>query len=298
MIVATAALMTALAVQQPAEPRARAPQTDQTVPVTRGARLTVDNFAGEVNIRTWDKDSLRVQAHHSARVRVNIKTTAGSVGISSSGSAGPPSVDYTITAPAWMPVRVDGTYIFVSIEGAQSEVAAETVRGDIVVKGGTGSVSAKSVEGEVIVDGARGKVTAHSVNEGIKITNTNGDISAETVNGAVTLTGIQANSVEVATVNGNITYDGVALDNGSYRFTTHNGSITIGVPEGSNATFTVRTYQGRFSPTLPVKGVGEPRRGQRAMYTLGTGSANVEMESFNGTIRLRRAEGAPPGRRD
>ena len=112
------------------------------------------------------------------------------------------------------------------------------------------------------------------------------------------MTGVQAQNVEAATVNGNITYDGVALDNGKYRFTTHNGNITMGVPEGSNATFTVRTYQGRFSPTLPVKGVGEARRGQRAVYTLGTGSAEVEMESFNGTLRLRRPEGAAGGNRD
>ena len=298
MILATAALMTAFAVHQPpADPRSRAPQTDQTVPVTRGTRLAIDNFAGEVIIRTWEKDSLRVQAHHSPRVRINVKTTTNSVAISSAGSAGPPTVDYTITVPGWMPVRVDGTYNFVSVEGAQSEVSAETVRGDIIVKGGTGSVTAKSVEGEVIVEGARGKITAQSVNEGIRITNTTGDINADTVNGHVTLTGIQASAVEVSTVNGNITYDGVALDNGKYRFTTHNGSITIGVPEGSNATFTVRTYQGRFSPTLPVKGVGEARRGQRAVYTLGTGSADVTVESFNGAIRLRRAEGVG-GNRD
>ena len=299
MMFTTAAVIAALVVQQPAaEPKPRTPQTDQTVPVARGARLAVSNFAGEVNIRTWEKDSLRVQAHHSPRARVDIKSSANSVAISSSGSMGPPSVDYTITVPAWMAVRVDGTYNFVSIDGAQSEVWAETVRGDIVIKGGTGSVTAKSVEGEVIVEGARGKVTAHSVNEGIRITNTAGDVSAETVNGAITMTALRAQNVEAATVNGNISYDGVALDNGRYRFTTHNGNITIGVPEGANATFAVRTYQGRFSPTLPVKGVGEPRRGQRALYTLGTGSADVEMESFNGTISLRRSEGARGGNRD
>ena len=292
MILATAALIAALATQQPAESRARTPQTDETVAVTRGTRLGISNFAGEVNIRTWEKDALRVQAHHSTRARVNIRTTPGAIAVSSTGAAGPQPVDYTITAPAWMTLKVEGTYLFVSIEGAQGEVSVANVRGDILIKGGTGSVIAKSVEGEVVVEGARGKITAHSVNEGIKITNANGDIAAETINGAATLTGITSNSVEVATVNGNITYDGVALDGGRYRFTTHNGSITMAVPETANATFSVRTYQGRFTPTLPLKGVGEARRGRRAVYTLGTGSAEVELEAFNGTIRLRRSESA------
>jgi DUF4097 and DUF4098 domain-containing protein YvlB len=298
MILATAALMIALAVQPPAEPRARTPQTDQTVPVTRGTRLAVSNFAGEVHIRTWDKDAVRVQAHHLGRVRVNVRTTEAGLSVSSSGSVGSASVDYTIDAPAWMAVRVSGTYTFVSIEGVQSEVSAETVRGDIVVKGGTGAVSAKSVEGEVTVEGARGKITAHSVNESIRITNASGEIAAETINGAVTLAAISSSSVEVATVNGNITYDGVALDGGKYRFTTHNGSITMGVPEGSNATFTIRTYQGQFRSTLPLKGVGETRRGQRAVYTLGTGSAEIEMESFNGPIRVRPGNGGRGGNRE
>lgn len=298
MIFATAALMTALAIQQPAEPRARAPQTDETVPVPRGARLSISNFAGEVNIRSWDKDTLRVQANHANRVRVNVRTTANGVSISSSGSMGPPSVDYTITVPAWMPVKVDGTYNFVSIEGAQSEISAETVRGDIVIKGGTGSITAKSVEGEVIVDGARGKITANSVNERIRITNSSGEISAETINGAISLTGINSNSVDVATVNGNVTYEGVAVDGGRYRFTTHNGDITMAIPEASNVTFTVRTYQGQFSPSLPLKGVGEARRGRRAVYTLGNGSAEVEIETFNGTIRLRRADPVRGGNRE
>ena len=294
MLLATAALLTALTLQPAAEQRARAPQTDQTVPVPRGARLTINNFAGEVNIRAWDKDTLRIEAEHSARVRVNVRTTTAGVVISASGTGGAPSVDYTITVPAWMPVKVDGTYNFVSIEGAQSEISAETVRGDIIIKGGSGSVTAKSIEGEVIVEGTRGKVSAHSVNEGIRISNTSGEISAETINGAIVLTGITSNSVEASTVNGDITYDGVAADGGRYRFTTHNGNITMGVPETSNVTFSVRTCQGQFNSALPLKGVGQPRRGQRALHTLGTGSAEAELESFNGAIRLRRAE-APRG---
>jgi len=43
-------------------------QTDQTVPVQRGVRLDVGNFAGEVAVKTWDKDAVRVvmaTEHHT-----------------------------------------------------------------------------------------------------------------------------------------------------------------------------------------------------------------------------------------
>ena len=49
------------------------------------------------------------------------------------------SVDYDITAPAWMPIKVEGTYNFVTMDGVQGEVFATSVRGDIVIKGGTGN---------------------------------------------------------------------------------------------------------------------------------------------------------------
>ena len=68
------------------------------------------------------------------------------------------------------------------------------------------------------------------------------------------------------------------------------------LPETTNATFTVRTYNGDFSSNLPTKTVGDVRRGRRATYTLGSGGAEVELESFGGTVRLRRPGTVPAPR--
>jgi DUF4097 and DUF4098 domain-containing protein YvlB len=289
-----AALIAATLVAQPPARETRAPQTDETVNVSKGTRLVVDNFAGEVSVRTWDRDVLRVQARHRERAKVSITPSASQITIrSSSGSMG--SVDYEITAPSWMAMRIQGTYNFVTVEGAQSEVVAETTRGDIVIKGGTGTITAKSIQGEVIVEGARGRVTANSVNEGIRISDTTGDITAETNNGDIRLTNVRSANVEVATINGNIVYDGPPAERGRYRFTTHNGDIVVYVPEASNVAFVVRTYSGSFQSAMPLNGPprSEVRQGRRNTYTLGNGSAEMEMESFGGSIRVRRPGTAP-----
>lgn len=267
----------------------RAPQTDQTVSVSRGARLSVNNFAGEVVIRTWDRDQLRVQARHTSRAKVNIRQTSSVVSITADMN-GTASVDYEITAPSWMPMKIEGTYIFVTIDGAQSEVSAETVRGDVIIKGGSGSVVAKSIQGEVIVEGARGRINVASVNEGIRVTGASGEITAETTNGDITLTKITSSSVEVTTVNGNLLFEGPVASKGRYLFTTHNGNITVGVPDDSNVSFIVRTYNGDFSSSHNVSGPPrtEIRRGRRVTYTMGNGSAEMEMETFGGSIRVRR----------
>lgn len=288
----------ALAAGPPAQERTRArePQTDETVAVQRGARLVVDNMAGDVVIRAWDRDSLRVQAHHSSRTRVNIRNISTGIRISSSAERGPAgSIDYEITAPVWMPIRVDGHFNFVTVEGTQAEVLVETGRGDVTIKGGTG-VTAKSIEGEVAVEGAKGKINVSSVNQGVSVSGSSGEIIAETVNGPISLSRIEAAMVEAGTINGNIIFDGVPASSGRYRFTSHNGNITVSVPESSHATFSVRTYNGGFNSDLPVKGEGDVRRGRRVTYTLGNGSADFELESFSGGIRLRRPGSLPSPR--
>ena len=292
-------LLMALTLAQATAPvgHQEAPKTDETVPVQKGTRLTINNFAGEVIIHTWDKDSVHVVARHQSRTKVIIRPNAAGLSIQAAGTMGPQgSVDYDITAPAWMAIKVEGTYNFVTMEGVQGEVFANTVRGDIVIKGGTGTITAKSVEGEVQVEGARGKVNVSSVNERIRITDTSGEIMAESINGGITMTGIDSKSVEASTVNGNIIYEGKLVDGGRYSFGTHNGDLSLGVPENANATFTIRTYQGSFSTDLPLPGVSRTdiQRGRRVVTTLGNGSADVSLETFGGSIRVRRGTAARP----
>jgi DUF4097 and DUF4098 domain-containing protein YvlB len=280
-----------------ATPRQTAPQTDETVAVQRGARLAINNFAGEVIVRIWEKDAVRVVARHQSRTRVQIRPGSSRVSITAEGTRGPAgSVDYEITAPAWMPVRVEGTFNFVTIEGAQAEVFADTVRGDVIIKGGTGVITAKSVEGEVRVEGARGKLNISSVNERVTIKDSSGDITVDSVNGGITMTGIDSRSVEASTVNGTIIYEGKLADGGHYSFGTHNGDVALGIPENASATFTIRTYQGSVASDFTLEGYDrrQAQRGRRVTATLGTGSADVSLETFGGSIRLRKGSVTRP----
>jgi DUF4097 and DUF4098 domain-containing protein YvlB len=275
---------------------ARPPDSDQTVQAPRGSRLTIENFAGEVIVRAWDRDSMRVQARHPSRTRINVRSVPTGFRVSASSERGPQgSVDYDIMVPNWMPVKVDGHFNYVTIEGTRAEVTVDTNRGDIVIKGGN-DVTVKSTEGNISVENAGGKINLSSVNQGIAIAASGGEIVAETVNGPIILSNMRASSVEAGTINGNIAYDGSVANDGRYRLTSHNGSITVAIPESSSATFAVRTYNGGFNSSLPVKADGDVRdvqRGRRVTFTLGTGSAQFELESFSGGIRLRRPGAAP-----
>jgi hypothetical protein len=272
---------------------ARAPQTDRTIAVTRGSRLIVNNDMGEVVVRTWDRDSVRLQAVHAAKTVVDAQTAGNVVTVRSRPTGPSRSVDYDITVPAWMPVRASGEALYIGIEGVQGEVSAETVRGDIVIRGGAGTISAKSIQGEIIVEHSKGRITASSVNEAIRITGAAGEITAETTNGDIILSKVEARALDISTVNGDLRYEGGVPRGAHFKFITHNGDVTMYVPEDLSATFTVRLYHGEVQSYLPVKPVGELRRGRRATYVFGSGEADVEIESFGGEVRLRRPGTAP-----
>ena len=266
--------------------------TDQTVNVAKGAKLDVNNFAGDVNIKTWDRDAVRVEVTHSDREAVDIRQEEGIVRVRGrSTRGGPPrSLDYTITIPGWMGVSVTGTYADTTLEGVGGDVSIETTRGDIKVRGGSGFVSLKSVQGEITLEKAKGKIEIRGVNESIHAADISGDLSAETTNGSIILDRIDSGNVDLYTVNGNISYDGPIKDKGIYRLTTHNGMIAMPVADKVNATISARTYNGsiRSSFQLPATDGSAERRNRRLTLTLGNGSAHVELESFGGTIALRR----------
>jgi hypothetical protein len=263
-------------------------QTDQTVQVRKGTSLDITNFAGAIAIKVWDRDAVRVEVQHSDRETVDIRPGDQRLvirGRSRTGMARP--LDYTISVPRWMAISVTGANTDVTMDGVGGDVSVETMRGDISVNGGSGFVSLKSVQGEIALRKASGRIDIAGVNEGIQLADISGEVSAQTINGSITLNRIDSTNVDLNTVNGSISYDGPIKDKGAYRLTTHNGTIGLAVPDKANATLSVRTYRGGFRSSFPVKRDDQNEK-RRFTMTFGSGSARVELESFNGSIALRR----------
>lgn len=265
------------------------PQTDTTFPVQPGSRLELRNMGGDIEVRTWDRNAVRIEADHSSRTRVDVQSTGSVVRVNSRSGFGPGSVvDYRITVPASMSLDLSGTYSDIQVTGAQGQVSAQTVQGDVTIRGGRGSVDARSVQGVVRVDGVRGQVRANSTSEGIRISDVVGEVSAETVSGDIVLDRVDSRQVEAATVSGDLFYSGSIQDGGRYSFVTHSGDVTATVPQAANATVAFATMNGELQSSFAVPMTAEGSSHRRHSFTLGSGSAQVEFETFSGDIRLRR----------
>lgn len=261
---------------------------DTTLTVRKGQRLEVSVYAGSITVNTWNRDAVRIQGDTRRKDHLDVEAEGSTISVETSGKWGPAgNADIEITMPAWMPIELSGVETDLTVTGCKCTVRGETVRGDVTIKGGEGNVSVQSVEGAVTVTDVNGRVEAQSVNESVTVVRVTGDLAVQTVNGDVSLDVIKSASVEASTVNGDITYDGTIQNGGRYELSTHQGDIAITMPENANATVSVNTFNGSFESDYPVTLTGKNQR-RKFSFTIGNGSARVDLESFGGDIRLAR----------
>ena len=262
--------------------------TDTTVAVRPDTRLEMHLLGGDIVVHTWNRSAVRIEADLSERDRLDVGYGGAVLTVGASQRRGGPRPgDFTRNVPAAMDLSLAGTYSDITVDGTTGRVSLETVQGDVMLQGGGGLVTVHSVSGDVRVSGVRGQLEAHSTNGTVEAEDVTGSVNAETVNGDVTLRDIRSDDVSATTVNGDIEYRGTIRDNGQYKLSNHNGDVTVAVPAGSNATVTVSTFNGDFDSDFPVTLAGG-RQGKRFTFTIGSGSATLDLESFQGSIKLER----------
>jgi hypothetical protein len=112
-----------------------------------------------------------------------------------------------------------------------------------------------------------------------------GDIEIDATDGTITLLDIEATSVVANTVDGDIWFDGVLAPRGSYSITTHDGDITVQIPEDSDAQVRMARHDGEFVSDFPLTVQRWPS-GRRIEFELGSGGADLQIEAFDGDIEL------------
>jgi hypothetical protein len=148
-------------------------------------------------------------------------------------------------------------------------------------------LSAGTVNGEMRVRDVSSDVRASTVNGRVEVQNVGGEVRATTVNGAVDVT-TRNGPVEATTVNGSVRVRMTALSSdGVMRFHTVNGDVIVETPSSLDARVSLSTLHGSISSDYPVQLSGRfgPRR---ASGTIGGGGREIDMETVNGDIELRK----------
>lgn len=260
--------------------------TDTTVALRGATRLELSSFEGGITVTTWNRPSVRIQAEHDSDTRIEVDDRGRSLEVNAHSRYGPAEVSWRLTVPADLALELSSQEGDVMVTGSRAEVRVTTVEGNVTVQGGVGFVSLESVEGDILLTDVNGQVSLSAVDGNVTVRGARGDLRVSAVDGEVQLEGIAGRQVDVNTVDGGISFEGALESGGRYRLTSHDGDVTVITPE-VNAEVSVSTFSGEFESDFPVtiRGAGNRRR---LSFTLGNGGARLELESFDGTVSLRR----------
>lgn len=264
--------------------------TVRAMPMRRGDRLDIVGREGAITVRAGSRSEVRVLSEWRGSL-----TQDGRV-VRLDGTRGrswADEEDLVVEVPVWLDVTVNTLNGDITLDKVEGALTLSTVHGDITAHGTRGVVSITAVDGEIRVTGARGPLQLNSVNGGVQVQDAEAAVSAETVNDDIVLSGIRSADVAASTVNGDVRFDGLLTSDGRYRFSSHNGDVSIGLPATPDALVTVSTFQGDFESDFPFQ--ASTRKGRRFTISLGRGAgARIDAESFQGTVRLRRAPMTSP----
>ena len=261
--------------------------TDTTVSVSAGSKLELRNHEGPVTVTVWNRQAVRVRAEHDDESRISVDVAGNMVRVSGRGRYGPEPVAFELTVPADMALQIFSQEGDVRITGSRAAVEIQSVEGAITLEGGRGSVRLHSVAGDLVIRGASGRLSFTTVDGEIRASDLEGDIQATTVDGAIELSGVRSGGVEASTVDGDISMTGEVRAEGRYHLSSHDGDVTLTAP-AIDATVAISTFEGDFTSDFPVT---VNATGRKMTFTLGKGSARIELESFDGEVALRRGAG-------
>ena len=271
---------------------------DVTKASSANPTVEIDNLAGSVKITGWDQEEIRVTGvlgDDTEGLEFSGGRDSFSIEVEIPDSYGRRRRDLDSDLEIWVPVG--------------SSLDVETVSADIRVSGVNGNLELESVSGEVTVDGAPSSADIETVSGNIEVSGSQTRVTAESVSGTIELAGV-AERVDAATVSGSIEVRAGDIKqgrfeavSGSVRFSgalspgarlsadSHSGNVVLDLPAGTSARFQVETFSGNIHNDF---GGGEAERtsryapGQRLDFTLGSGDAQVRIETFSGSVTLRR----------
>lgn len=145
-----------------------------------------------------------------------------------------------------------------------------SVKYEVIVPVSTHLDSVETVNGSVNISGVSGKVVAESVNGDLEVSDLAGDVGLSTVNGS-----IEAEFTRLE-------------DQQRVNMETVNGRVSIDLPENANADISADTLNGGINASdfglETEKGfVGSDLNGK-----IGNGGARLNIDTVNGSIKIRR----------
>lgn len=264
---------------------------DTTFAVRGQPRLAVSSSSGVIRVRPGSTGRIRVRAEFD-RARIELDETSSRVTIRTLTRGRSADVNFEITVPQGTPLELTGTSTDIDVAGVCGELTVNTVSGDVAADCARGEATVNSVSGDVSISRVEGVVETSSTSGDVQVRLARGPVRMRSVSGDLTIEQVESSDIEATTVSGDVVYTGRITDSGRYRFEAHSGDLVVSIAGQLNATVTVWTFSGQFESDFPIELQPGTRVSREWNFRQGNGSARVRLQSFSGTVGLRRLSGS------
>ncbi|MBN2245049.1 MAG: DUF4097 family beta strand repeat protein [Candidatus Aminicenantes bacterium] len=296
---------------------------EKTVRLNKDGKVDLRNIAGDIEVKTWDKAEVRIDALKISREDSleKAKENAGKVKIEVTEEGDAlyikteypkerirslnVSVDFWLTIPEGASININSVSGDVNAEKIGGALKAGSVSGEVTLMDIRGTLIASSISGNVTVEKAGsgadckstsgdvelknivGDVDLNSVSGDILVQDIKGSIDAETVSGDIELMNVaDAQEVKVKALSGEIVYEGDIKSNGRYYLQSHSGDVTLLIPGSSAFDIMAKSFSGGIDSEFDITVSG--KFGKEIKGSVNGGGAEVNIKTFSGTIDLKK----------
>lgn len=301
---------------------------EQVFPLSPAGQVTVEQGAGKVEVRSWPRDEVKLQAIRYGRATVEAHGRGDRVHIevgSGRWFSGAGRADLTLWVPRQAQVTVDAASGDIEIQDVLGSVKIDTLAGNISARN-IGSLEASTASGAVRVVGAAGPVRIDVASGRVEVSAVSGDVNIDTGSGEVSVTDVRG-SVMVDTGSGGVEVTGVrgtevvvdsgggrvrlrqidcrrihvdngtgpveaqfaVWDGGSYDFETGSGGIDLAIPAYSRCSIVAEAGTvNAITCDLPL--IGKRIGPESLTGVLNDNRSRVFAQTSGGQIRITPAE--------
>lgn len=262
-------------------------------PLASGGRVELENIAGQVRVRGWDRDEVSLTGQLGEGQQLDVQNSANRVQLKviypqNSRNSGGAVLELRVPRGAVLQAQtVSADLDLADINLARLQ--AQTVSGDLSAQGKAQESQLSTVSGSLLANVATQRLRANTVSGRLRAgQGAAGDIALETVSGSIGLEAGKLSRLRAETVSGSMDLGVAGLaPGGSVELQTVSGSIGLRLPKDISAQLRVETFSGDIDSDAGE--VERPRYGpgRNLEVRLGDGNGDVSIDSHSGSVRVR-----------
>ena len=279
-----------------------AADVDKTLDWIPDGDLEVSITSGQLEIRGWNKDQVKLTGDFSGdddrlvfkRSGKNIKLELRDENSGWWGRGSHSNVDFVMFAPFNSDLEIDGTSLRIEVAKISGNLDINSISGSVSIDGdtkGSGDIRAdiETVSGDIDIENASGMIRLRTVSGDINTDVAASTFDAKSVSGDIEGAIGATEYASLLSVSGDIDVELRLKTDGRIEGQTVSGNLELKFNDRVNADFELNTGPGgnisnRVSDDKPDD---NNRWGQELNFTINDGDGSVNLETMSGTIKLR-----------